>query len=119
MVYRGLKSHLESEVAKLRVHEFCRRQLVEEPIAICNLKRFAADQALMTKPGYRPEQLPLTGKRVAIVGAGWYGYKSITPELSYREIMYEAAVRAYNDAGINPRTDVDSFITVAEDMSHR
>lgn len=56
-------------------------------------------------------------ERVAIVGAGWYGYKSITPELSYREIMYEAAVRAYNDAGINPRTDVDSFITVAEDMT--
>jgi acetyl-CoA C-acetyltransferase len=56
-------------------------------------------------------------ERVAIVGAGWYGYKSITPELSYREIMYEAAVRAYNDAGINPRTDVDSFITVAEDMN--
>lgn len=56
-------------------------------------------------------------ERVAIVGAGWYGFKSITPELSYKEIMYEAAVRAYNDAGINPRTDVDSFITVAEDFN--
>jgi acetyl-CoA C-acetyltransferase len=56
-------------------------------------------------------------ERVAIVGAGWYGYKSITPELSYKEIMYEAAVRAYNDAGINPRTDVDSFVTVAEDFN--
>jgi len=56
-------------------------------------------------------------ERVAIVGVGWYGFRPITPELSYKEIMYEAAVRAYNDAGINPRTDVDSFITVAEDFN--
>jgi acetyl-CoA C-acetyltransferase len=55
-------------------------------------------------------------ERVAIVGVGWYGYRSITPELSYKEIMYEAAVRAYADAGVDPRTDVDSFISVAEDF---
>jgi len=55
-------------------------------------------------------------ERVAIVGIGWYGFRSITPELSYKEIMYEAAVRAYADAGIDPRTDVDSFVTVAEDF---
>ena len=48
----------------------CRRQLVEEPVAICHLKRFAADQVLMTETCYRPEQLPATGKRIAIVGAG-------------------------------------------------
>ncbi|MEI6125497.1 MAG: FAD-dependent oxidoreductase [Pseudomonadota bacterium] len=48
----------------------CRRQLVEEPVAVCHLKRFAADQALQTQTGGRPEQLPSTGKRVAIVGAG-------------------------------------------------
>ncbi len=56
-------------------------------------------------------------ERVAIVGVGWYGFRSITPELSYKEIMYEAAVRAYSDAGIDPRTDVDSFVTVAEDFN--
>jgi acetyl-CoA C-acetyltransferase len=50
------------------------------------------------------------------VGVGWYGFKSITPELSYKEIMYEAAVRAYDDAGIDPRSDVDSFVTVGEDF---
>ncbi len=55
-------------------------------------------------------------ERVAIVGVGWYGFKSITPELSYKEIMYEAAVRAYDDAGIDPRSDVDSFVTVSEDF---
>jgi len=56
-------------------------------------------------------------ERVAIVGAGWYGFQSITPEVSYKEMMYEAAVRAYHDAGIDPRRDVDSFVTVAEDFN--
>jgi acetyl-CoA C-acetyltransferase len=54
--------------------------------------------------------------RVAIVGVGWAGYRPSTPELSYKELMYEAAVRAYADAGVDPRRDVDSFITVAEDF---
>jgi acetyl-CoA C-acetyltransferase len=55
-------------------------------------------------------------ERVAIVGVGWAGYRPITPEASYKELMYEAALKAYTDAGIDPRRDVDSFITVAEDF---
>ena len=53
--------------------------------------------------------------RVAIVGAGYTDFRSITPEVSWKEIMYKAASRAYHDAGIDPRRDVDSFITCAED----
>ncbi len=41
--------------------------------------------------------------------------RSNTPEFSYKELMYEAAVKAYDDAGISPRRDVDVFITCAED----
>ncbi len=55
-------------------------------------------------------------ERVAIVGVGCTGFRPITPEQSYKEIVYEAAMRAYNDAGVNPRSDVDSFVTVAEDF---
>lgn len=55
-------------------------------------------------------------ERVAIVGVGWAGYRPLTPEVSYKELMYEAAVKAYADAGVDPRRDVDSFITVAEDF---
>jgi acetyl-CoA C-acetyltransferase len=55
-------------------------------------------------------------ERVAIVGVGCTGYRSVTPEQSYKELIYEAAVRAYNDAGVDPRRDVDSFVTVAEDF---
>lgn len=55
-------------------------------------------------------------ERVAIIGVGWAGYRPVTPEVSYKELTYEAAVKAYADAGIDPRRDVDSFVTVAEDF---
>ncbi len=54
--------------------------------------------------------------RVAIVGVGCTGFKPVTPGQSYKEMVYEAAVRAYNDAGVDPRRDVESFVTVAEDF---
>jgi len=54
--------------------------------------------------------------RIAVVGVGYYGFNANTPDLSWKEIMYEAASRAYADAGINPRRDVDSFVTCAEDI---
>jgi acetyl-CoA C-acetyltransferase len=54
--------------------------------------------------------------RVAVIGVGWAGFRPITPEVSYKELMYAAAVRAYTDAGVDPRRDVESFVTVAEDF---
>lgn len=47
----------------------CRRNLVEEPLAIRQLKRFAADYDLEHGP-WMPEIPPSTGKRVAVVGGG-------------------------------------------------
>jgi len=55
-------------------------------------------------------------ERVAIVGVGCTGFRSASPEQSYKEMVYEAAVRAYNDAGVDPRSDIESFVTVAEDF---
>ena len=52
---------------------------------------------------------------VAIVGVGCTGFRPLTPEVSYKEIMFEAATRAYEDANVNPRKDIDAFITCAED----
>ncbi|UCD40830.1 MAG: acetyl-CoA acetyltransferase [Chloroflexota bacterium] len=54
--------------------------------------------------------------RVAIIGIGWSGFRPVTPEYSYKELMYEAARRAYSDAGVDPRRDIESFVTVAEDF---
>jgi acetyl-CoA C-acetyltransferase len=54
--------------------------------------------------------------RVAVVGIGHAGFAPITAGLSYRELMFEAAQRAYHDAGIDPREDVDSFVCCSEDF---
>jgi len=55
-------------------------------------------------------------REVAIVGVGCTGFKPVTPDVSYKELMFEAAVRAYRDAGdVNPRKDIDCFVSCAED----
>jgi ferredoxin len=48
----------------------CHRRRVDEPLAICQLKRFVADTDLESGDPYLPECTPATGKRVAIVGSG-------------------------------------------------
>src|SRR4030067_606376 len=66
---------------------------------------------------YLPRQVGVhMNERVAIVGVGWAGFRSVTPDVSYKELMYAAAVRAYADAGVDPLRDIDSFVTVAEDF---
>lgn len=47
--------------------EACRRELMEGPLSIMRLKRFAAD---WIGAGTVPEVLPCTGKTVAVIGAG-------------------------------------------------
>ncbi len=54
--------------------------------------------------------------RVAIIGIGWSGFRPVSPEYSYKEMIYAAAVKAYADAGVDPRKDIESFVTVAEDF---
>jgi acetyl-CoA C-acetyltransferase len=54
--------------------------------------------------------------RVAVVGIGHAGFAPITAGVSYKELMFEAAQRAYFDAGVDPRTEVDSFVCCSEDL---
>ena len=49
----------------------CRRNRVEGPVAICNMKRYIADTELaVKKQPVLPEPAPSTGKKVVIIGAG-------------------------------------------------
>jgi NADH-quinone oxidoreductase subunit F len=48
----------------------CRREQVESPVAICALKRFAADYNLESNDPYVPEVAPKKSEKVAVVGAG-------------------------------------------------
>ncbi|MFC1890556.1 acetyl-CoA acetyltransferase, partial [Thermodesulfobacteriota bacterium] len=54
-------------------------------------------------------------KRVGIVGIGTTGFRATTPDVSYRELTYEAATKAYRDAGITP-DDVGCFVCTSEDF---
>lgn len=54
-------------------------------------------------------------REVAIVGVGCTGFSSITPDVSYKEMMFEAATKAYEDAGLDPRRDIDGFVCCSED----
>ncbi|MDR2501748.1 MAG: (2Fe-2S)-binding protein, partial [Oscillospiraceae bacterium] len=51
----------------------CRRALVESPISIAALKRYAADLDLSLPHPYMPDCAPDSGKTVAVVGGGPYG----------------------------------------------
>ena len=53
-------------------------------------------------------------QRVAIVGVGFTAFRPLSPEASFRELIFEAAVKAYSDAGIEP-AQVDTFVSVSED----
>jgi len=54
--------------------------------------------------------------KIAVIGVGMTQLRSVTPDLSYKEMMFEAAVKAYNDAEVNPREDVQSFVCSSEDF---
>ena len=54
-------------------------------------------------------------RKVCVIGVGHTDFNSITPDMQWKDIMYEACNKAYFDAGIDPRKDVGSFITCAED----
>ena len=51
--------------------------------------------------------------RVAIIGVGYTSLRPISPEVSFREMVFEAAVKAYADAGIDPQ-DVSTFVSITE-----
>jgi NADPH-dependent glutamate synthase beta subunit-like oxidoreductase len=48
----------------------CRRKQVDEAVSICLLKRYVGDDDLKSENPYQPQLANLSGKKVAIVGAG-------------------------------------------------
>jgi formate dehydrogenase major subunit len=75
----------------------CRRPLVDDkPVAICELKRFAADRDLLGDDLYVPPRAPATGKRVAIVGAGPAGISAAfyLQQKGHACVVFEAQEKA-------------------------
>jgi acetyl-CoA C-acetyltransferase len=54
--------------------------------------------------------------RVAIIGIGFTSLQPSTPHLSFKELMFETAQKAYLDAGVQAN-EIDSFVTCAEDLN--
>ncbi|MCD7868934.1 MAG: FAD-dependent oxidoreductase [Clostridiales bacterium] len=70
----------------------CRRGLVEEPVAIANLKRFAADTDEFGEDPFVPECEADTGKNVAVIGGGPYGISMayFLRQMGHSVTIYEA-----------------------------
>ncbi len=67
------KIPLPSSIGRVCPHpceKECRRQFVDEPIAIAALKGFASDMDMASDDPYVPSVEPDTGKTVAVVGGG-------------------------------------------------
>ena len=70
----------------------CRRQLIDEPVAINFLKRFVADYEMKNNDRVLPFKAPETGRRVAVVGGGVEGLSTafFTARLGHSPTVFEA-----------------------------
>lgn len=76
----------------------CRRNLLDEgaPVGIDYMKRFAADFDLGSENKWKPEVKPVTGKKIAVIGAGPGGVSCgfFLQKEGHQVDIYEAAPKA-------------------------
>jgi heterodisulfide reductase subunit A-like polyferredoxin len=72
----------------------CRRKEMDEPVAICNLKRFAADQVDLT--AINPPPVEARPEKIAIIGSGPAGLACAyhLARKGYRPTIFEALSKA-------------------------
>ena len=70
----------------------CRRNFIDEPVAINYLKRYAADVERQSGERVLPYKAPSTGNRIAVVGGGVEGLSTafFTARLGHDVTVYEA-----------------------------
>jgi acetyl-CoA C-acetyltransferase len=54
-------------------------------------------------------------REIAVIGVGTTGFRATTPDLSYRDLTYEAAKKAYLDAGVEPQ-EIGAWVATSEDF---
>ena len=89
----------------------CRRKQVDEAVSICLLKRYVGDEDLKSKKPYIPQIAPLSGKKVAIIGAGPSGLAAAY----YLQIKgHQAVIFDQNDQAGGELLQIDKEILTAE-----
>ena len=70
----------------------CRRNFIDEPVAINYLKRYAADYERESGERILPYKAPATGRKIAVVGGGVEGLSTafFTARLGHDVTVYEA-----------------------------
>ncbi|MBN2033761.1 MAG: FAD-dependent oxidoreductase [Deltaproteobacteria bacterium] len=73
----------------------CRRNLVDEPVAINHLKRFAADYEMKSGQRVQIPRAPASGKRAAVVGGGAEGLTAayFLNRMGHDSVVYEGSSR--------------------------
>lgn len=73
----------------------CRRQYVDEPVAINYVKRFVADAERGSGERIQPFKAPETGRRIAVVGGGVEGLSAafFSARLGHSPVVYEATAQ--------------------------
>jgi NADPH-dependent glutamate synthase beta subunit-like oxidoreductase len=71
----------------------CRRNYIDEPVAINYLKRYAADYEKESGNRILPYKAPATGRKIAVVGGGVQGLSAafFTARLGHDTTVFEAA----------------------------
>ncbi len=74
----------------------CRRNGADHPVAVCELKRYVADEDLARDTPYQPRCRADSGRRVAIVGAGSTGLAATyyLRQLGHQCVLFDRAERA-------------------------
>ena len=88
----NLLPHILGRVCTHPCETACRRGVIDAPIAICAIKRSAADFASQKSPP-KPAAIEKTGKRIAIIGSGPSGLAAAhdLAIFGHAVIVYEGA----------------------------
>ena len=73
----------------------CRRNLIDEPVAINYLKRYAADYEKDSANRILPYKAPATGRKIAVIGGGVQGLSAafFAARLGHEAIVFEASAK--------------------------
>ena len=73
----------------------CRRNLIDEPVAINYLKRYAADYEKESGRRILPYRAPATGRKIAVIGGGVQGLSTafFAARLGHAPVVFEATAK--------------------------